>query len=156
LDVKKKSVYIRVGRPPIRPNYNAYDIQCKLTEITAELYKEYGEVKAVAEELEISEIKVRKLLITSGVYESEIADEIMALREVGKTIQEICQITGLGKSSVNGYLPYTKVLYNAKELSLNAERIKKYRKRSTAVAKLEQSKDIGKGMQQLLLCALFL
>lgn len=89
---------------------------------------------------------MRKRLIAAGVYESEIADEIMALREVGKTIQEIYQITGLGKSSVNGYLPYTKVPYNAKKLSLNAERIKKYRKRSTAVAKLEQSKDIGKGM----------
>lgn len=91
----------------------------------------------------MSEIKVRKLLITVGAYESEIADRIMALHEVGNTIQEICQITGLKKSSVNGYLPYTKLPYNAKEHSLNADRIKKYRKRRMAVAKLVQSKDIS-------------
>ena len=59
---KEKSVYIRVGRPPIRPNYNAYDIQCKFTEITAELYKEYGEVKAVAERL-FQRIFMRKGLL---------------------------------------------------------------------------------------------
>ncbi len=74
----------------------------------------------------MSEIKVLKLLITAGVYEGEIADEIKALREAGKTIQEICQITRLGKSSVNGCLSYTKLLYNTKEHSLNAGRIKKY------------------------------
>lgn len=131
------------GRPAKKPGYNPAEIQKALTSLTVELYEGYGEVKAVSEELEMSEIKVRKLLITASAYESEIADEIMALREAGKTIQEICQITGLGKSSVNGYLPYTRVPYNAKELSLNAERIKKYRKRRMAIAKLEQSKDIS-------------
>ncbi len=132
----------RKGRPTKNPRYNPVEIQKALTSLAVDLYEEYGEVKAVAEELEMSEIKVRKLLITAGEYESEMADEIMALREVGKTIQEICQITGLGKASVNGYLPYTKVPYNANELSLNAKRIKKYRKRRTEVDKLGQTKDI--------------
>ena len=43
---------------------------------------------------------------------------------------------------MNGYLPYTKVPYNANELSLNAKRIKKYRKRRTKVDKLGQTKYI--------------
>lgn len=133
----------RRGRPAKNHGYNPAEIQKALTSLAVEFYEEYGEVKAVAEELEMSEIKVRKLLITAGAYESEIADEIMALYEAGKTIQEICRMTGLGKSSVNGYLPYTKVPYNAKELSLNAERIKKYRKRRMAVTKLRQSKHIS-------------
>lgn len=37
--------------------------------------------------------------------------------------------TGLSKSSVHSYLPYTKIIYNVDELSLYAERCRMYRKR---------------------------
>lgn len=55
------------------------------------------------------------------------------LYAAGKTVAEIQKITGLGKSSVNGYLPYTKAVYKPEELSLNAERINIFRSRQQAV-----------------------
>ena len=54
----------------------------------------------------------------------------------GKTVAEIQKLTGLGKSSVNGYLPYTKAVYKPEELSLNAERINMFRSRQQAVRRL--------------------
>ena len=126
------------GRPSKKPGFNPIDIQNELLKIVAESYELFGEIKAVAKELRMSEIKIRKLLITAGAYKSEAADEVMQLREAGKSIPEICKITGLGKSSVNGYLPYTKIPYNAKELSLNAERIRLYRKRKRCIDILKE------------------
>ena len=46
---------------------------------------------------------------------------------------EIMEITGLKKSSVNGYLPYSKVIYKSTESSGNAIRIQNYRRRKEAV-----------------------
>ena len=46
------------------------------------------------------------------------------------------QETGLSRSSVHSYLPYTKMIYNADELSLYAERCRLYRERKQAVEKL--------------------
>ena len=59
----------------------------------------------------------------------------------GKSAVEIQEITGLGRSSVNGYLPYVKAPYNAKELSLNAERIRVYRARVECIARLQEEMD---------------
>ena len=46
-----------------------------------------------------------------------------------KSISEIMQETGLSRSSVHSYLLYTKIIYNAEELSLYAERCRLYRKK---------------------------
>lgn len=52
-------------------------------------------------------------------------------------ISDIMKETGLSRSSVHSYLPYTKVIYNAEELSLYARRCRTYRKRKLAVQKLQ-------------------
>lgn len=128
----------KIGRPPQKPEYDPIRIQNALISLVSEIYDSYGEIKAVSAELNLSEIKIRKLLITAGLYDSDLADEIIELKSSGKSIEEICEITGLGKSSVNGYLPYSKVPYNAKELSLNAERIKRYRMREELLEQLRK------------------
>ena len=43
---------------------------------------------------------------------------------------------GLGKSSINSYLPYTKASYKESEISANADRCDLYRKRKKAVEKI--------------------
>lgn len=53
------------------------------------------------------------------------------------SISDIMKETGLSRSSVHSYLPYTKVIYNAEELSLYARRCRTYRKRKQAVQKLQ-------------------
>lgn len=55
-----------------------------------------------------------------------------------KSVTEIMQITGLSRASVHSYLPYCKGLYNAEELSVNAERCQVYRNRQEQVRKVKE------------------
>ena len=63
-------------------------------------------------------MKMRKLLITAGVYSTDISRIIGELHAEGKSASEIQAITGLKKSSINGYLPYSKIMYNHDEKML--------------------------------------
>ena len=125
-----------MARPKKKPDYNAEKIMKDLMAAVVESYGETGELKLTAEEFDMSALKIRKLLITAGAYSNAISDEVNRLYESGKSVEEIRIIMGLGKSSVNGYLPYTKSVYKPDELSLNAERIAVFRKRQQAVKHL--------------------
>ena len=48
------------------------------------------------------------------------------------------EITGLKKSSISVYLPYSKVIYKPEMISVNAARIKAYRERKEIVDKLQK------------------
>lgn len=125
-----------MARPKKKPAYDADKIMRDLIAAVTESYEETGEMKMTAEEFDMSPLKIRKLLITAGLYSNEISDEVNELKAAGKSIAEIQRITGLGRSSVNGYLPYTKAVYKPDELSLNAERINVYRNRQRVVKDL--------------------
>lgn len=124
-----------MARPKKKPAYDAEKIMKELMAAVVESYEETGELKLTAEEFDMSALKIRKVLITAGAYSNDISDEVNELYAAGKTVAEIQKITGLGKSSVNGYLPYTKAIYKPEELSLNAERISVFRNRQQAVRK---------------------
>lgn len=94
-------------------------------------------LRKISEQFGITLMKTRKILITAGVYHTEISDQINSLREDNWSISDIMKETGLSRSSVHSYLPYTKVIYNAEELSLYARRCRTYRKRKLAVRKLQ-------------------
>lgn len=100
-----------------------------------------SELKAIAEEIELSPAKLRKLLITAGerdkriYYDSPISISILRLRAEGKTVTEIQQIMGLSYTSVQGYLPHNRV-YNLATMSTECERIRTFRKRRRAVDEL--------------------
>ena len=49
------------------------------------------------------------------------------------------KLTGLSRASVHSYLPYTKGLYNATEISLNAERCRTYKIRQEQVRLLKET-----------------
>ena len=125
-----------MARPKKRPHYDPDKIMKNLLDAVSESYEETWELKQTAAEFDMSPLKIRKLLITSGAYSNEISKEVNDLRAAGKSIAEIQELTGLKKSSVNGYLPYTKSIYKAEELSMNAERINIYRSRQQAVRNL--------------------
>ena len=127
-----------MARPKKRPHYDPDKIMKNLLDAVTESYEETGELKQTAVEFDMSPLKIRKLLITSRVYSNEISKVVNDLRAAGKSISEIQELTGLKKSSVNGYLPYTKSIYKAEELSMNAERIKIYRTRQQAVRNLKE------------------
>lgn len=118
--------------------YDADKIMKELIAAVSESYEQNKELKTTANEFGMSALKIRKLLITAGVYKNELSDEINNLYDQGKTLVQIMEITGLKKSSINGYLPYTKAVYKPEKISRNAERIKVYRNRQKAVLKLQK------------------
>lgn len=67
-----------------------------------------------------------------------ICTEINDLHQSGKEIPEIMKLTGLSRASVHSYLPYTKGIYNAAEISLNAERCRTYKNRQEQVRLLQE------------------
>ena len=66
------------GRKPLKPNYDAAAILQEQIQAVVVLYEEDNSLQTIADTLSLNPIKVRKLLITAGVYESEIADVVNA------------------------------------------------------------------------------
>jgi hypothetical protein len=103
--------------------------------------EEEPELKAVAEEISLSPAKLRKLLITAGerdhtsYFSSPHADMVLKLKREGKSVKEMCEITGLSYTSVQGYLPH-KSVYGMDTMSSECERIRVFRTRRRAVSDL--------------------
>ena len=89
----------------------------------------------MADELGFKPSKVWKLLMTANVrfdkaiYCNDISNEFMRLYKEGKTASGIMEYTGLKRSAVFSYLPYSKTVYKATELSNDSERIQLLRLR---------------------------
>lgn len=132
-----------MGRTKKKPGYDQNRIMeqfqnCIVEAYTSGMIDGSGiSLRQVSEEFGITLMKTRKILITAGVYHTENSEKINSMREQGMSIPEIMKATGLSKSSVHSYLPYTKIIYNVDELSLYAERCRMYRKRKQAVEQLQ-------------------
>ena len=103
--------------------------------------EEEPELKAVAEEVEISPAKLRKLLITAAerdhasYFSSPTADAVLRMRREGKSVLEIQAETGLSYTSVQGYIPH-KSVYGLDTMSAECERIRLFRSRKKAISDL--------------------
>ena len=103
------------------------------------LYNSEMSLQAVGDALNLNTIKVRKLLITADVYESEVAEKVQdtfeEYREVQSYKEAICAtaaVLDLSKASVTSYLPYQKGVYyprtaDKEKISVGAERQRRYR-----------------------------
>lgn len=80
--------------------------------------------------------KVKKLLITAKVLIYPETEQIQSLQARGVSMEEIQRIMNLSYPAINTYLPYSKCVYKAAEISQNAERIKRYKARKAAVEEL--------------------
>jgi len=122
----------RRGRPPKKD----YDEEKQFKALMHEVdycFDITGEIKATAIELNMNPIRVKKLLITSGKLEYEETKQIQRLLAYGRSLLEIQSEMNLKKSSINSYLPYSKLPYKEDEISANADRCDLYRKRKAAV-----------------------
>ena len=61
------------GRKPSKPEYSAAKNLTQQMKAVTELYTDKMSLQAIADALSLNPIKVRKLLITAGVYESDTA-----------------------------------------------------------------------------------
>lgn len=59
------------GRKPLKPNYDAAAILQEQIQAAVVLYEEDNSLQTIADTLSLNPIKVRKLLITAGVYVTE-------------------------------------------------------------------------------------
>lgn len=107
----------------------------ELMDMTVQVWKNEKEpkLKAVAEEIGLSTAKLRKLLITAGerdntaYFSSPTADMVLKLNRKGKSVKDIMAQTGLSYTSVQGYLPHKKIIYSLDTMSVECERIRRFR-----------------------------
>ena len=126
------------GRKKLRPEYDAGKNLQEQMESAVALYDSEMSLQAIADALNLNPIKVRKLLITAGVYESEVAEKVQATFEEYRETQDYktsilstANTLKLSKASVTSYLPYQKGVYfpstEKEKISVGAERQRRYR-----------------------------
>ncbi len=123
----------------MKPEYDAGKNLKEQMESAVALYDSEMSLRAIGEELGLNPIKVRKLLITAGVYESEVAEKVQDTFEEYRETQNYkeailstANTLQLSKASVTSYLPYKKGMYfpstaEKEKISVGAERQRRYR-----------------------------
>jgi len=127
------------GRKKLKPEYDAGKNLKVQMDAAVALYNSEMSLQAIADALNLNPIKVRKLLITAGVYESDAAKKVKnTFEEYRKTqdhktaILSTAAVLRLSNASVTSYLPYEKGVYflsaaDKKKISVGAERQRRYR-----------------------------
>ena len=122
----------------MKPEYDAGKNLKEQMDAAVALYGEECSLQSIADALNLNPIKVRKLLITAGVYESEVAEKVQATFEEYRETQDYktsilstANTMKLSKASVTSYLPYQKGVYfpstEKEKISVGAERQRRYR-----------------------------
>ena len=127
------------GRKKLKPEYDAGKNLKEQMKSAVVLYEEDYSLQSIADALALNPIKVRKLLITAGVYESEVAEKVQATfqeyretQDYKTSILSTANTLKLSKASVTSYLPYQKGVYfpstaSKEKISVGAERQRRYR-----------------------------
>ena len=127
------------GRKPSKPEYSAEWNLTQQADAATALYKENYSLQSIADALSLNPIKVRKLLITAGVYESDVAEMVQrTFNDYRETqgykdaVLSAASALKLSKASVTSYLPYKKGVYfpstaEKEKISVGAERQRRYR-----------------------------
>ena len=148
------------GRPKKKPDYDRDKeieaFQAKAVELFGEPYddrvgrsEDAPSIRDVARAMDTTPLRVRKMLVTAGVYSTKLSRKVQSLYEEGYSIQQIVDETGLKKSSVHGYLPYVKGNYNLPEATLEAGYARVYRKRISVCERLREKMDSPDAEQYL-------
>ena len=77
----------------------------------------------------LSTAKIRKILITGGVYTTERSREVAELFERYKSVKLVAAELRLSTSLISMYLPYGKTVYDLEEKSGNARRVARWREK---------------------------
>ena len=127
------------GRKKLKPEYDAGKNLKEQMNAAVTLYDSEMSLQAIGNALNLNPIKVRKLLITAGVYESEVAEKVKNTFEEYRETQDYktsilstSSTLQLSKASITSYLPYQKGVYfpstaEKEKISVGAERQQRYR-----------------------------
>ena len=122
----------------MKPEYDAGENLKEQMDAVVALYEEECSLRSIADALTLNPIKVRKLLITASVYESDVAEKVKNTFEEYRETQDYktsilstSSTLQLSKASVTSYLPYQKGVYfpgtEKEKISVGAERQRRYR-----------------------------
>lgn len=106
-------------------------------------------LRSVADELNTTILRTRKLLITAEYYSTDMSRTVQELTDEGLSVAEIMEATGLKKASINSYLPYKNLAFNLDQTTVNADRHKLFRRRVKAVNELRLHADLPDEMGYL-------
>ena len=127
------------GRKKLKPEYDAGKNLKEQMDAAVALYDSEMSLQAISDELGLNPIKVRKQLITAGVYESEVAEKVKntfeeyrETKDYKTAILSTANVLQLSKASVTSYLPYKKGVYfpntaEKEKISVGAARQRRYR-----------------------------
>ena len=127
------------GRKKLKPEYDAGKNLKEQMDAAVALYGEDCSLQSIGDALNLNPIKVRKILITAGVYESDVAEKVQDTFEEYRETQSYkeailstANALQLSKASVTSYLPYKKGVYysstaDKEKISVGAERQRRYR-----------------------------
>ena len=127
------------GRKKLKPECDAGKNLKEQMDDAVALYDAEMSLQAIGDALNLNPIKVRKLLITAGVYESDVAEKVKNTFEEYRETQDYktsilstANTLQLSKASVTSYLPYQKGVYfpstaSKEKISVGAERQRRYR-----------------------------
>ena len=126
------------GRKKLKPEHSAEKNLKEQMDAAVALYDSEMSLQAIGEELGLNPIKVRKLLITARVYESDMVEKVQATFEEYRETQDYktsilstANTLQLSKASVTSYLPYKKGVYfpstEKEKISVGSEGQRRYR-----------------------------
>ena len=127
------------GRKPSKPEYSAAKNLAQQMKAAAGLYTDKMSLQVIAHALSLNPIKVRKLLITAGAYESDTAKLVQqtfcsfrSTQSYSAAVTSTMAALQLSRPSVTSYLPYEKGVYfpgtaSKERISVGAERLRRYR-----------------------------
>lgn len=138
-----------MARPKKKPGYNRENAIAELIAKAAALYDipyddreerpaDAATIADVAEEMETTPLRVRKLLITANMYSTAASRLVQDLAGRGMSVEEIMEKTKLRKASVYAYLPFKRGAYNLPDPTLYSEQGLRYRSRKRAVEDLQK------------------
>lgn len=91
-------------------------------------------VKKTAAELGTSIVKVRRVLITEGLWSSATSRKILELHKQGLTTKEIAERLHYTEKNIQAFLPYSRGTYGQDNQSMHSLRSKEYRERNQQAA----------------------
>lgn len=151
------------GRPVKKPGYDreaeisnlintAVDLAVEPFDYIVDRDASLPTLTDIADEMNTTLLRVRKLLITADYYESPLSREVQKMRAEGLRIADIMAATGLGQASVYSYLPYNKGAYNLENPTLFSEQTKRYRERKAAILSLLEHEALPDELEYLWKC----
>lgn len=113
------------------------NISDELIDEIIQAYRSTHSILETAKIIGVSTVKVRKILITESLWESDTSNKIGALLKQGYQTEEVAKILCMSVKNVQAYMPYERGTYGGTQISGDAIRSGNYRNRMKNAAGMQ-------------------